>query len=40
MFRAAVPEFAAACDAYVTAGGQYTWPARLRVAPVKHAPGI
>ncbi|MBF5082334.1 hypothetical protein [Quadrisphaera sp. INWT6] len=40
MFREAVPDFAAACDAYVATGGQYTWPRKLRVAPMKHAPGI
>ena len=40
LFRAALPAFSLACDAYVAAAGAYRWPATLRVSPLKSAPGI
>ncbi|MHB1166199.1 MAG: hypothetical protein ACYC3K_13375 [Candidatus Nanopelagicales bacterium] len=39
-FRAAVPAFARACDGYAQQPGSFTWPAALRVRPMRSAPGI
>ena len=39
-FVEVVPTFAAACDAYAANPASFTWPAALRVAPMKSAPGV
>ena len=39
MFRAVIPAFNAACDAWLV-DPSTGWPAALRVKPVRHAPGI
>lgn len=39
-FRAVLPDFNAACDAYAAAEGSYTWPKGLRVSPMKSARGV
>jgi hypothetical protein len=40
VFKALVPDFSAACDSYVQRRGAYRWPAKLRVSPMKSAPGV
>ena len=39
-FRDLVPQFNAACDAYVADPGGFTWPAALRVSRMTRAKGI
>lgn len=39
-FLAAVPAFAAACEAYAADPTRFTWPASLRVSRMTSAPGI
>ena len=39
-FRALIPAFSAACDAYVASPGISAWPARLRVRRMVSAPRI
>lgn len=39
-FRNVLPDFVTACDAYAAASGTYTWPAALRVKPMRSAPGV
>ena len=40
LFRAAVPEFSKACDAYVETGDVAVFPAHLRVKPITSAAGV
>ena len=40
LFRSLIADFSAACDEYVQHPQGYRWPARLRVSPLKSAPGI
>jgi hypothetical protein len=39
-FRKVLPDFIAACDTYAAASGACTWPAALRVKPMRSASGI
>jgi hypothetical protein len=40
LFRSALADFSKACDRYVADPGSASWPAKLRVSPMKSAPGI
>lgn len=40
MFMTVLPQFNAACEAFASEEGQFRWPARLRVAPMRGAPGV
>jgi hypothetical protein len=39
-FIALMPDFNAACDAYIAANGGYVWPKRLRVSKMSSAKGL
>lgn len=40
LFRECVPGFSTACDAFLESPESFRWPARLRVKPMKSAPGV
>lgn len=40
LFRALIPEFSSACEGYAASPGAFRWPAKLRVSPMRSAPGI
>lgn len=40
LFRDLIPDFSQACEEYVSDPGSFRWPAKLRVSPMKSAPGV